>query len=364
MDPSTLEVEGELMTNLKLFKKLLSSFLVIALFSLVSCQSSILKHDKEDDLKLKSDIDKDVVVEDEKVEAVAKDKKAKAPPPFFAPEPKRKAKIAKGQKAKVAPEVVELTPPEPSIEDKEGFVKRRPIKDPFKVGEIVTHEARHNLAGFTAAILKLETRPFVQVNGRKAYNFVINLKTTKVFNSIYSVDDQVVTLVDYEHWLPRLYTLHVKESSQLREGRSYFDFHTLKARYEEKKVSKKKGKEEKKQEWDILPYSQNVFSVIYYMRLFQWKDGKDYSFRVADEQENLVFKGRVVGRETLETDIGPMKAIKIKPEIILRGNFKPVGDIFIWLSDDDRKIPLRIESKIKIGTIVSEITDYQPGQAP
>lgn len=274
VDPSTLEVEGELMTNLKLSKKLLSSFLVIALFSLVSCQSSILKHDKEDDLKLKSDIDKDVVVEDEKVEAVAKDKKSKAPPPFFAPEPKRKAKIAKGQKAKVAPEVVELTPPEPSIEDKEGFVKRRPIKDPFKVGEIVTHEARHNLAGFTAAILKLETRPFVQVNGRKAYNFVINLKTTKVFNSIYSVDDQVVTLVDYEHWLPRLYTLHVKESSQLREGRSYFDFHTLKARYEEKKVSKKKGKEEKKQEWDILPYSQNVFSVIYYMRLSSGKTEK------------------------------------------------------------------------------------------
>ena len=72
------------------------------------------------------------------------------------------------------------------------------------------------------------------------------IRTSKLFNSIYSIEDRVVTLVDYELWLPRLFTLSVKETSQLREGRSFFDFQKLKARYEEKKVSKKKGVEEKK----------------------------------------------------------------------------------------------------------------------
>lgn len=321
--------------------------------------------EKEDDVKLKSDIDKTVVIEDVKTDEpadVKKSAKHKAPPPLLAPEKKQK------KSAKIAPvapkntDVVETA--DPSIEDQEGFIGRRPIKDPFRVGEKITHEAYYNLFGFTAGILTFDTLPFVQVNGRKAYQFVIDLKTSKLFNSVYSIDDRVVTLVDYDLWLPRLFTLSVKETNQRKEGRSFFDFQKLKAKYEEKKVSKKRGAEEKKQEWDILPYSQNVFSVIYYMRLFAWKEGKDYSFRVADDNENLIFKGRVVARETLKTDIGPMKAIKIKPEIILKGNFKPVGDIFIWLSDDERKIPLRIESKIKIGTIVSEITDYQPGQAP
>lgn len=341
--------------------------MVIAV-SLVACQSSFLKLEKDEDLKLKSDIDKAVVIEEVKVEPQTDKKKTKAPPPLLRPEHKKKTtskkKVKTHAKSKKVTEPTDEVAAAPSIEDHEGFIGRRPIKDPFRVGEKITHEAYYNLFGFTAGILTLETLPFVQVNGRKAYQFVINLKSSKLFNSFYSIEDQVVTLVDYDLWLPRLFDLHVKESSQLREGRSYFDFQKLKARYEEKKVSKKKGVEEKKQEWDILPYSQNVFSVIYYMRLFAWKEGKDYSFRVADDNQNLIFKGRAVARETLDTDIGPMKAIKIKPEIILRGNFKPVGDIFIWLSDDDRKIPLRIESKIKIGTIVSEITDYQPGQAP
>jgi hypothetical protein len=360
-----------------------SALFVFLLSILSGCQSSFLQVEKEDDIKLKSDIDKTVIVEEEKVEAEQQKGKSK-PPPLLAPEKPAKANSASKKPSKAASkkgsasDVSKKDPngsskkesetsvetSQPSIEDQEGFSGRRPIKDPFHVGEKITHEAYYNLFGFTAGVLTLDTLPHVQVNGRKAYQFVIRLQTSKLFNSIYSIDDKVVTLVDYDLWLPRLFTLHVKETSQLREGRSYFDFQKLKARYEEKKISKKKGLEEKKQEWDILPYSQNVFSVIYYMRLFAWRDGRDYSFRVADENENLIFKGRVVARETLDTDIGPVRAIKIKPEIILKGNFKPVGDIFIWLSDDDRKIPLRIESKIKIGTIVSEITDYQPGRAP
>ena len=349
-------------------------FLLAFVFVFFSgCQASLFKVEKEEDIKLKSDIDKTVVVEEVKVEPVSSKTKVKPPPPLLAPEPKvKKSKAKKVSKSdKAASDAAAATAQsntdfavDPSIEDQEGFTGRRPNKDPFKVGEKITHQAYYNLFGFTAGILTLDTLPFVQVNGRKAYQFVINLKTSKLFNSIYSIEDRVVTLVDYDLWLPRLFTLHVKETSNVREGRSYFDFQKLKATYEEKKVSKKKGVEEKKQEWDILPYSQNVFSVIYYMRLFAWKDGKSYSFRVADEKENLIFKGRAVSREVLDTDIGPIKAIKIKPEIILKGNFKPVGDIFIWLSDDERKIPLRIESKIKIGTIVSEITDYEPGQAP
>lgn len=334
--------------------------------------SSIMKLEKEEDIKLNSDIDKKIKIEEVQVEAASenseKKPEEKAPPPLLAKEKTKKKseskKTPKASKASAksgaAASGSEVS--DPSIEDTEGFQGRRPVNDPFKVGEKITHEVYYNVFRFTAGHMTFSTLPFVQVNDRKAYQFVIDLKTSKLFNSVYTVDDKVVTLVDYEHWLPRLYTLHVKESGQLREARSYFDFQTLKARYEEKKVSKKKGAEEKNQEWDILPYSQNVFSVIYYMRLFAWKDGKEYSFRVADDGENLVFKGKVVGREILDTDIGDIKAIKIKPQITVKGAFKPVGDIYIWLSDDERKLPLRIESKIKIGTIVSEITDYQPGK--
>ncbi|MFN8789955.1 MAG: DUF3108 domain-containing protein [Bdellovibrionales bacterium] len=368
MDSSSLEMErNEAFVNKTGVLDVSADFkriaVSMALSVCVAC-SSIMKPEKEEDIKLDSDIDKKVKIEEVQVQPLPTSESTpqKPPPPLLPPEkPKKKVSKAKAKSTESPGESVETS--SPSIEDTEGFKGRRPLHDPFRVGEKITHEVYYNYFRFTAGFMTFSTLPFVQVNGRKAYQFTIDLKSASLFNSIYTVEDRVVTLVDYEHWLPRLFTLHVKESGQLREGRSYFDFQALRARYEEKKVSKKKGAEQKNQEWEILPYSQNVFSVIYYMRLFAWRDGKEYAFRVADDGDNLVFKGRVVEREFLKTDIGPIKAIKIKPEITVKGAFKPVGDIYIWLSDDERKLPLRIESKIKIGTIVSEITDYQPGNS-
>ncbi len=349
-----------------LFLRILINLTLIS--SLVSGCSSFMKYEKEEDLKLQSELDNKIKIEEVQTNEAKPGKSSKndpAPPPLLKTEKKAVKKPAKSKSSQVKknqqpPAAVEVAPP--TIEDREGFDGRRPKHDPFNVGEKIVHQVYYNFFRITAGHMTLSTLPFVEVNERKAYQFVIEVKSASLFDSVYKVDDKVVTLIDFEHWLPRLFTLHVKESGQLREARSYFDFQAMKARYEEKKVTKKKGPEEKVQEWEILPYSQNVFSVIFYMRLFQWRDGKTYSFRVADDGENLVFSGRVVERETINTDIGKIKAIKIKPEITVKGAFKPVGDIYIWLSDDERKVPLRIESKIKIGTIVSEIIDYQPGK--
>lgn len=246
------------------------------------------------------------------------------------------------------------------VEDQVGFQGRRPLKDPFRVGEEVVHEVHYFKV--SAGELALKVEPFVEVNGRKSYSMVTSIKSKGMFSNFYSADDKSVTFLDYELLIPRVFTLHVKESGQLREARSFFDFDKLKATYWEKKVTKKNGVEEKKQEWDIQTYSQNVFSAAFYMRVFQWDVGKEYAFRVADDGENLIFRGKALRKEKISTDAGDFNAIVIQPQIEAKGVFKPVGDIYFWLSDDDRKYILRIESSIKIGTLVSEVIKINPGQ--
>ncbi|MFP5518857.1 MAG: DUF3108 domain-containing protein [Bdellovibrionia bacterium] len=248
---------------------------------------------------------------------------------------------------------------QPELEDDEGFDGRRPVVDPFRVGEVITHDVHYFKV--SAGELKLKVEPFAQVNGRRSYTFATEIETSSMFSAVYSVEDRAVTHVDYYDMVPRTYSLSVKESSQVREVRNVFNFSTLKGTLWEKKITKQKGEENKKMEWDILPFSQNVFSAIFYMRNFAWRDGKEYSFVVSHDKENLVFKGKVIRREKLKTKVGQFNAIVVKPEFTLQGIFKPVGDIFIWLSDDDRKYVLRIESKIKIGTLVSEVIDIKPG---
>ena len=301
------------------------------------------------------------------VQAAAKAKTKKTPTPPSPPVTKNKTKKTKEgavvdtqKDAEVSASPVTASGRQPDLEDSVGFLGRRPAIDPFRVGEEVVHDVRY--FKMQAGSLKIKVEPFVQVNQRKAYTFAYEVETSSLFSSFYSVQDRAVVLVDFFELIPRVFTLHVKESAQLREARSIFNFDNMKATFWEKKYTKKNGHEEKKEEWDILPYSQNVFSAAFYMRTFQWSVGKEIAFRVSDNKENLVFKGKCVRRETLETAVGVFDALVIKPEITLQGKFKPVGDIFIWLSNDDRKYILRIESSIKIGTIVSEITKLNPGQ--
>lgn len=249
---------------------------------------------------------------------------------------------------------------EPSIEDADGFVGRRPIRDPYRVGEKVTLEVSY--FGVVAGDMTLETRPFVEVNGRKAYRFAGTARSTSVFAMFYAVDDWFETFVDYETLVPYSYALHVKESKQLRETRTLFDWKKLSADFWDKKINAEKKLEEKQYEWEILSYSQNIFTAPFYLRNFKLVPGKKLAYRVAHEKENLVVTGEVLRREVLSTPAGEFRTVVVKPKIELNGAFKPVGDIFIWLTDDDRKFIVKIEAKIKIGKVVATVKSIEPGK--
>lgn len=253
-------------------------------------------------------------------------------------------------------EAEEAKPREPTLESDVGFKmgSRRPEKDPFRVGERVTMSVRYFKA--QAGELTLEVKPMVEVNGRKSYRWYTALKTTGMFSRFYSVEDWAETLVDFETLIPSVFNLQVKESAQLKNAKGYFDIKSSEAIYAERKYTEKKGHEEKHQKWKFAPYSQNVFSAAFYMRVFSYEVGKEYKFYVSDDEKNLMFKGRALRKEKIETDAGEFNTIVVKPEFEVDGVFKPVGDIFFWLTDDDRKFIVKIESEIKIGTLVMEAT--------
>lgn len=361
-----------------IIKKSFNYLVRIGLFAtLMSCSSGYLKYQGEKDIFKNSDFEKKVQIKSAETPASVGDKPVVdlVPPATQVVEvPKAEIKKAPRLPVKVkasknksteknsgaAP--IPLIVRQPDLEDSEGFEgsSRRPKVDPFTENETVIHSVSYFAA--EAGKLTFKVKPFVEVNGRKSYNFLTDIKTSRLFSSFYSVDDQVETYVDFEDLTPHVFKLHIKESGQLREGQSYFDHKNLKANYWETKFTEKNGHEEKKQEWDILPFSQNAFSGIFYMRIFKWDIGKEYSFRVADDKRNIVFKGTALKKETLSTNAGEFKAIQIKAQIVSRGALEQAGEMYFWISDDEHKYVLRIEAKIKIGTLVSEVIEIKPGR--
>lgn len=270
---------------------------------------------------------------------------------------KKKPKPALTKKAEEKPKA--KGPRQPDLEDDEGFDGRRPLVDPYRVGEKVTFDVSY--FNMTAGVINVEVKPFVMVNNEKAYHFELNGQTTSFFSKIYEVQDKATTYLRYNDLVPLSLAISIKESKQLGEARTFFDWKTMKASYWQKKIVKDKGERSKQIDWEVKPFSQNVISAAYYLRNFQLKPGKKLAFRVADEGKNIVFTAEVLRREKITTPLGELDTVVVKPQVTADGAFKPIGDILIWLTDDDRKFLVRLESKIKIGTIVCKLKSIEKG---
>lgn len=345
-------------------------FVFIFSMILLSCSSKVLQVENSDKLLKIDDYEKSVSVKESQqapqssVEApaikslVEKKTESAKDDPFGMGTAKKMESAPTVAKKEESKKVTKLKKKQPSLEDAEGFDGRRPIVDPFRPGENVTIKLTY--FNMVAGEMTISVLPFKEVNGRKSYHFQISGKSNSFFSSIYAVDDKAETFLDYETMLPYNMAVDVKETKQLRTVRSYFDWKKMKAFFWEKKITKKNGVEEKNLEWDIEPYAQNLFSSIFYLRAFTLTPGKTIQFRVADNKKNMVIKGHVLRRETIKTDIGELKTVVVRPEVQIDGIFKPMGEVFFWLTDDDRKFIVRIESKIKIGTIIGNLKQIDP----
>lgn len=317
---------------------------------LTGCGSK-LKKESAEQLDFKNDFDQ--VVEIRSIE----------PPAPAVAEPVKPTKKEKKSKRK-SPPVVQKAAPKPSapagrqppVEDSEDMVGRRPSVDPFVVGEKVVYDMSY--FAISAGELSIEILPFKEVNKKKSYHFHFEAKSNPTFSVFYSVEDSAETFLEFDDMIPSTYAIHVRESKQMREVRAFWDFKENRAKVWDKRVTKEKGVEENREEWGLEAYAQNVFSAPFYMRAFKLYPGKRLSFWVADGGENYLFKGEVLRREKLSTPVGELDTIVLKPTFELKGVFRPVGDILIWMTDDDRKTIVRIESKIKIGKVVGMLKEW------
>ena len=68
---------------------------------------------------------------------------------------------------------------------------------------------------------------------------------------------------------------------------------------------------------------------------------------------------RYLGKEVIKTKYGKFNAIKFKP-LLLKGTIFEGGEhMTVWVTDDDKKIPVLVESPILIGFIRAELHKYE-----
>lgn len=104
----------------------------------------------------------------------------------------------------------------------------------------------------------------------------------------------------------------------------------------------------------------DVLSGFFYLRTLPISLEDTVSVDIFDNNKFMTVKVQPIKEEKIElSDKKEIDTIVIKPLLDTEGLFKRKGDIIIWLSKDNNKIPLRIETKVSVGRVTAELREYK-----
>ena len=72
---------------------------------------------------------------------------------------------------------------------------------------------------------------------------------------------------------------------------------------------------------------------------------------------------RVLRKEKLKTALGDVNTIVIRPMVKSEGVFEGKGEVNIWLTDDNRRIPVRAQTRVIVGSVTADLVGGSYGPA-
>jgi len=96
---------------------------------------------------------------------------------------------------------------------------------------------------------------------------------------------------------------------------------------------------------------QDVLTVIYYLRTKKLEPGKSFDVPVTDAGKVFTLSVAVAERKEIDTVLGRVSTIRIEPALFGdNAAVRAKGKLSIWVTDDARRLPVRAQLKVEMGT--------------
>lgn len=286
---------------------------------------------------------------------MAKEKKKEVAP--ILPEKISPAKVLKKLTKKKYPKDY----PEEFVSFNEKILNSLPIVQPkIFPGEEISMAIE--FMGLTMGHIVFATMESTKIGNKEVYHLAARLKTASFYNFIYEVDNKLNSYVEQEKFLPVKYSYIQNESKQDVDDLQLFDAETLKTYSFYHRVTDKKDKKKQRERFTPV-FFQDPFSLLYYIRSLPLAEGEKYLVPVVNKGETLRMSIEVEKREEIGTEIGDKQAIKVIIVIDSDGDSFKKGNLEFWLSDDERRILLKLKGKTKMGSLKGAISKYKAGRS-
>ena len=218
---------------------------------------------------------------------------------------------------------------------------------PFQPGEKLIFQAKWGIIPVGEIIL--EVLPPATVNGARSHHFAITTKTYSFMDIFYKIRDRsdAYTNTDMTHSI-----LYTKESKGKHPRNVVVNFNW------EKHEAIYSNFEKKMKPIAILPGSFDPLSIFFVIRLQDLKESLEIEVPVTDGKKCISVKATVLKREKIKLASKTYDTYLVEPNIESISNiFKKSKDakVRIWFTADERKIPVKIKSRLGIGSFIFEL---------
>lgn len=223
----------------------------------------------------------------------------------------------------------------------------------FGYGERFEYNVGYKFIVAGTGYLQIGSEPETRY-GRECYKIQFEVRSLESLDWLYRVRDVYTTVMDVGGLFPWEFTQRIREGNYKRDSKAFFDQVNRKSLFQDSI-------------YETSEYIHDILSAFYYARtldlgsmnkghvfyLKNFFDGKTYNLGI-----------KIHGKQTTEVDAGKFRCVVVEPLIVEGGLFKADGSIFIWLTDDDRKMPVKVAAKIPIGFVEAKLTKYRGLRGP
>ncbi|WDF55079.1 DUF3108 domain-containing protein [Mucilaginibacter sp. KACC 22063] len=232
-----------------------------------------------------------------------------------------------------------------------AFKQQLPLPDKvedtvFKSGEELNYRLKYGLFTAAEAHLRVEDSE-VKFDGRPAYHIIADGSTAGTFDVFYKVRNRYETYIDKSTLLPYLYTENRHEGSWHHTDKVVFN-------READKITANKGS---------FPLKGKVFdfpSAYYFARnldVSKLKVGDTFDMQYFLDDGTQTLSITYIGKEKVSCPLGKFNCLKFNPTIIPGRIFRKNSKLYLWITDDKNRIPVRAHVEVVVGSLTMELTN-------
>ena len=227
----------------------------------------------------------------------------------------------------------------------------QPYFYPFDGGEHAEYRASWN--GIPIASAKIDTAALF-IDGKKFYQVKVQTRTWRYLELIWKMRDTIESIFEARTFYPYRFIFRQRENRRKINTTAHFDPASKKWA-----VHREQGNNVRDYEF-ISQHTMDPVSAIYLARSLDFKVGDTLRMDVFGGNSRYLVTMDVVGREPITVKTGVYEAYKIIPRVInltSSGYAGRVRQATVWISADEKRMPLKVVSQVFIGYVSIELVE-------